>query len=66
MKNFWRTYDQQEIDLIEHRSTGLKAIECNWSETKKVHIPGAFAKTYPDAQFSVISLKTISDWLIPT
>jgi predicted AAA+ superfamily ATPase len=30
---FWRTYDGQEIDLIEKNEKGVHAFELNWSET---------------------------------
>lgn len=50
---FWRTYDGQEIDLLEVRDDQVTAIECKWNVAKKVKIPAAFAKTYPGAEFNV-------------
>lgn len=50
---FWRTYDQQEIDLIEEDADKLEAFEFKWSK-KKVKVPGAWAKNYPEASFTVI------------
>jgi len=49
---FWRTYDGQEIDLIESHNGKLQAFECKWknSHAKK---PVAFEKAYPDATFTV-------------
>jgi predicted AAA+ superfamily ATPase len=32
---FWRTTQQQEIDLIEERDGQLKAFECKWGKTRK-------------------------------
>jgi uncharacterized protein len=52
--SFWRTYDGQEIDLIESHNGQLKAFECKWKNghAKK---PVAFGKAYPDAEFTVIN-----------
>lgn len=51
---FWRTYDQQEIDWLEHENGQLRAYEFKWKESK-AKIPKAFATTYPEATFSVIN-----------
>lgn len=51
---FWRTYDQQEIDLIEEQNGALTAIEMK-SGSKSPSAPKAFAKAYPDAVFSVLN-----------
>lgn len=51
---FWRTYDQQEIDWLEHENGQMRAYEFKWKEAK-AKIPKAFAKTYPEATFSVIN-----------
>ncbi len=59
---FWRTYDQQEIDLIEVENNQLKAFECKW-KLHKHKIPVAFAKAYPDAQFEIIHQDNYLDWI---
>ena len=51
---FWRTYDKQEIDLIEESSDSLAALEFKWGN-KKPNIPGAFKDAYPNATFDVIN-----------
>jgi predicted AAA+ superfamily ATPase len=51
---FWRTYDQQEIDLIEESGTNLAAFEFKWNKNK-VKIPTAWKNNYPDATFEVIN-----------
>jgi uncharacterized protein len=51
---FWRTYDQQEIDLLEYENGQLSAYEFKWNETK-AKVPKAFATNYPEAVFSVIN-----------
>ncbi len=51
---FWRTYDRQEIDLIEESSNSLIALELKWGN-KKPNIPGAFHEAYPNATFDVVN-----------
>lgn len=51
---FWRTYDKQEIDLIEESSDSLAALEFKWGN-KKPNIPGVFKEAYPNATFDVIN-----------
>lgn len=60
---FWRTYDGQEIDLLEMKNGKLQAIECKWQSSKKVKVPGAFEKAYPDADFNVIDKSNYLDWI---
>ena len=52
---FWRTYDQQEIDLIEEGSGMLQAFEFKWNSTKNAKVPGGWAKAYPQATFETIN-----------
>ncbi len=51
---FWRTYDQQEIDLIEASDEKLSAFEFKWSN-KKVKPPLFFVKSYPDSTFQEVN-----------
>lgn len=51
---FWRTYDKQEIDMIEKDNTQLRAFEFKWSEKSKTKIPKFFADNYPDSSFEVV------------
>ena len=51
---FWRTYDQQEIDWLEHENGQISAYEFKWKDVN-VKIPKAFSTTYPEAPFSVIN-----------
>lgn len=48
---FWRTYDQQEIDLIEERGGELVAYECKYASGKTVKTPCDWSVAYPDARF---------------
>ena len=59
---FWRTYDQQEIDLIEEENASLTAFECKWKDTK-TKTPVAFRKAYPDASFQVVSQDNYVEWI---
>jgi len=60
---FWRTYDQQEIDLIETKNGEMVAIDFKWSNQKK-KIPGFFAKNYPHASFSIINKENYLDFIL--
>jgi predicted AAA+ superfamily ATPase len=50
---FWRTYDHQEIDLVEESGTDLAAFEFKWNKSK-VKIPTAWKNNYSDTTFEVI------------
>lgn len=52
---FWRTYDQQEIDLIEDGAGKLSAYEFKWNNKKKIKPPGAWTRAYPNASFETIN-----------
>lgn len=43
---FWRSLQQQEIDLIEERKGKLQAIECKWNSKAKVNFPKTFTENY--------------------
>ena len=60
---FWRTYDQQELDWLEEKGDNLEGFEFKWNENKKVKIPTAFAKAYPDAVFNLINKANYLDFI---
>jgi len=60
---FWRTYDRQEIDLVEEREGRLFGYEFKFSP-KKLKVPKAWAEAYPDAEFQVISKENFLEFLI--
>lgn len=60
---FWRTYDQQEIDLIEESSTSLAAYEFKWNKSK-VKIPTAWKNNYPEATFEVINTENYLNFVL--
>jgi len=62
---FWRTAQQQEIDLIEEHEGGvLKAFEFKWGKTEKVRFPQTFTENYPGTETSVISPGNIESFLL--
>jgi predicted AAA+ superfamily ATPase len=60
---FWRTYDQQEIDLIEERSGKLFAYEFKYSP-KNIKAPKAWQNAYRDSEFMIISKENYLEFLI--
>lgn len=59
---FWRTYDGQEIDLIEASADSLKAFEIKWKQ-KITKVPGAWQKNYPEATFTTINPENYLTWI---
>jgi predicted AAA+ superfamily ATPase len=51
---FWRTYDEQEIDLLEVSGNTVSAFEFKWGE-KTPKAPKAFSTAYPLATYHVIN-----------
>jgi uncharacterized protein len=62
---FWRTYNQQEIDLVEDYEGVLHGIEFKWSTTKKVSAPSGWQENYPAARFQVIHPDNYLDFILP-
>ena len=52
--HFWRTYDQQEIDLIEEKNEVINAYEMKWGK-KLPKAPAGFMKTYTGADYNVVN-----------
>jgi len=51
---FWRTWDKQEIDLVEEREGRLFGYECKWGD-KRVKPPRSWLEKYPEASFESIT-----------
>ena len=62
---FWRTYDQQEIDLVEERGEDLRALEFKWTRPKRPATPKAWRDSYPDSAHSVITPEDYQNLLLP-
>lgn len=56
---FWRTTQQQEIDLIEIEGEKISAFEFKWNDNAKVRFPQTFSVNYPNSEFQGISPKGI-------
>lgn len=52
---FWRTHDQQEIDLIEEVDGKLIAYEIKWNATKKVRFSKTFTNNYENVETHVVN-----------
>ena len=51
---FWRTYDEQEIDLLEVSGDIISAFEFKWG-SKTPNAPQAFSNAYPQATYQVVN-----------
>ncbi len=60
---FWRTYDNQEIDLIEESPSGLTAFEFKWGN-KNPKMPKVFAQAYQGSKFFVVNKDNYLDFLL--
>lgn len=61
---FWRTYRQQEIDLVEEREGKLFGYEFKWSRNKVVHPPSKWITTYKNAQFEIVHRDNYLDFVM--
>lgn len=59
---FWRTYDKQEIDLIEEQSDSLTALEFKWGN-KSPSVPKAFQNAYPHAELHVVNRNNYMEFI---
>ena len=62
---FWRTVNQQEIDLIEEYGGQLHAYEFKWNIKKTVRLTKTFQNAYPDSTFDVITPNNLYEFLLP-
>jgi len=59
---FWRTHQQQEIDLIEDSGGRLTGFEFKWGK-KKSRVPKLFQKTYPDSTVVPVMPSNFSEFV---
>lgn len=52
---FWRTHEQQEIDLIEEQDGILHTFEFKWNGKARNNQPKSFANSYPNSTYEVIT-----------
>ena len=61
---FWRTTQQQEVDLVEESASGMKAFEFKWNPRKgKIAPPKTFRSAYPDADCRTITPQDVLEFL---
>lgn len=60
---FWRTYDQQEIDLIEEQGGKLTGFECKFSSKKEPTSPRDWVSAYPNSSFEAVNLNNWQKYL---
>lgn len=52
---FWRNYQQQEVDLLEHENGQLRAFEIKYQTPARMKVPNAFKAAYPETELVCIS-----------
>ena len=52
---FWRTHEQQEIDLVEEQDGVLRTFEFKWNDKVKVNRPKSFVDAYPNSTYEVVT-----------
>ena len=60
---FWRTYEKDEIDLVEENSGKLFGFEFKWKE-KKTKPPSLWLDTYENAEYKEINRGNYSDFVV--
>ena len=62
---FWRTTQQQEIDLIEDNGEVLSAYEFKWGDKKgKVRFPQTFTDNYPGAKTFAVTPENMEELIL--
>jgi predicted AAA+ superfamily ATPase len=61
---FWRTYDGQELDLVEEREGNLAGYEFKWSDKKKKNPPADWLKGYKNATVTTINRENYLDFIL--
>ena len=61
---FWRTHDQQEIDLIIEQDQILHAYEIKWNPKVKTRLSKTFSSAYPNHTFQSINYENIEEFLL--
>jgi predicted AAA+ superfamily ATPase len=61
---FWRTTQQQEIDLIEDYGDKLMAFEIKWNSRKKPRFPLTFTENYPGTDTHMITPGNVEEFIM--
>jgi len=59
---FWRTYDQQEIDLIEEHAGKLSGYEVKWSKVKAKK-PSDWLNAYDNSQYEIVNNENYQNFI---
>jgi len=61
---FWRTWQKEEVDMVEERGGKLFGYEFKWSTKKKIlKPPRNWKESYPEASFEVITPDNYIDFI---
>ncbi|MFH1233062.1 MAG: ATP-binding protein [Patescibacteria group bacterium] len=60
---FWRTYDGQEIDIIEERDGKLEGYEIKWKKDK-IKPPKDWLATYKNAEYKIINQDNYLEYIL--
>jgi predicted AAA+ superfamily ATPase len=61
---FWRTQDQQEIDLVIEENQVYHSFEIKWNKNAKARLSKTFSKNYQPNTFHVITPESIDEFLL--
>jgi predicted AAA+ superfamily ATPase len=61
---FWRTTQQQEIDLIEEVEDDMTAYEIKWNPKERIRFSQTFIENYPAAKTAAISAGNLEEFLM--
>ena len=61
---FWRTYQQQEIDLVEDRDGKLHGYEIKWSLYKTPKAPHQWAETYSNSSYTIVTPDNYQNFIL--
>jgi predicted AAA+ superfamily ATPase len=61
---FWRTHQQQEIDLVREKNANFEAFEFKWSPSKRIKLPEVFNKEYKPGSFLEVNRKNYPEVLM--
>ena len=60
---FWRTRQQQEVDLVEEKAGQITGFEFKWSPRKKVKLPTTFTDAY-DAHEQIVTRDDFREFVV--
>lgn len=61
---FWRTTQQQEIDLIEEENGQFSAYEIKWNDKRKTNFPASFLTSYQVKETKIITPNNYFEFLM--